>query len=161
MKERAFSIPNNSEEFLALGEYMSYASSIFFMEMLAMVKYLSAVACDLSRYSELPKKLWQVLGISIDWIQNISFAFLKFSTIYEAGQLDAEEKLVNMVIRLNHDLDTFPASLECLNYIDDIDKLVEYRFVIQKINFVQELLQYLIHYLFLFICSTLIHFKNK
>ncbi|VVC38423.1 Dynein heavy chain, coiled coil stalk,P-loop containing nucleoside triphosphate hydrolase,Dynein heavy [Cinara cedri] len=128
--KRAFTIPKNTEEFLALGEYMAYASSTFFMEMLATVKYLSAVACDISRYGVLPQKLWQMLGTSIEWIQNVSFVFLKYSTIYESGQLDAEEKLLNMTIRLNRDLDTFPTTFECLDYIDDIDKLDEYRFYI-------------------------------
>lgn len=136
MVARAISVPKNSEEFLALGEYMAYASSQFFMEMISTIKDLSTVACNLSLYGVLPTKLWRVLETSIELVQNMSFVFLKYSTVYEAGQIYADEKLAGMIVKLNHDLDTFAATLECLDNIDDINKLVEYRFVMQEIYFI-------------------------
>lgn len=133
MVSRAFSKPKNSEEFLALGDYMLYANTTFMQEMIQTVKDLSSVACNVSQYAVLPKELWNAHTTSIQWIQNISSTFLKYSTLYEVGKSNAEESLANVISTLNYDLDAFAPNLMFLNRIDDIEKLYEYKLVILNI----------------------------
>lgn len=133
MVSRAVSKPKDSEEFLALGDYMLYASTAFVKEMTQTVKDLTAVACDVSRYAVLPKEFWEVHASAVKWIQNISPIFFKYSTIYEAGKSNAEETLAKVISTLNYDLDAFAPNLTFLDRIDDIDKLYEYKLVMQNI----------------------------
>lgn len=135
MVSRAVSKPKNSEEFLALGDYMLYASTTFMNEMIEMVKDLTVVACDMSRYAVLPKEFWETHASAIRWIQNISPVFFKYSTIYEAGKSNAEETLAKVISTLNYDLDAFAPNLTFLDRIDDVDKLYEYKLVISNYVF--------------------------
>lgn len=133
MVSRAVSKPKNSEEFLALGDYMLYASTTFMNEMTETVKDLTVVACDMSRYAVLPKEFWETHASAIKWIQNISPVFFKYSTIYEAGKSNAEETLAKVISTLNYDLDAFAPNLTFLDRIDDVDKLYEYKLVISNL----------------------------
>lgn len=135
MVSRAISKPKNSEEFLALGDYMLYASTTFMKEMTQEVKDLTEVACKLSQYAELPKEFWEAHASTIKWIQNISPVFFKYSTIYEAGKSNAEETLSRVISKLNYDLDAFAPNLTFLDRVDDVDKLYEYKLVIKKTVF--------------------------
>lgn len=130
MVSRAFSKPKNSKEFLDLGDYMLHATTTFMQEMIETVKYLSAVACDLSLYAVLPKELWKAHASSVAWIQKSSHIFIRYSTIYEAGKSKGEENLGKTISKLIYDLDTFEPSLTFLDRIDDINKLYEYKLVI-------------------------------
>jgi len=132
MVSRAVSKPRNSEEFLALGDYMLYASTTFMKEMTREVKDLTVVVCNLSQYAELPKEFWEAHASSIKWIQNISPVFFKYSTIYEAGKSNAEETLARVISTLNYGLDAFAPNLTFLDRIDDVDKLYEYKLVMRK-----------------------------
>lgn len=129
MVSRAFTNPKNSEEFLALGDYMLYASTQFMQEMIQTVKNLSSIACNISQYTVLPKKFWDAHLSSLRWIQNIQSVFLRYSTLYETGKFNAEETLAKVIEKLNHDLDTFSPNLIFLNCIDDVNKLNEYKLV--------------------------------
>lgn len=129
MVSRVISKPKNSEEFLALGDYMLYASTTFMQEMTQEVKDLTMVACNLSQYAMLPKEFWDTHTSSIKWIQNISPIFFKYSTIYEAGKSNAEEMLAKVISTLNYDLDAFAPNLTFLDCIDDVNKLYEYKLV--------------------------------
>lgn len=129
MISHAFKQPKNSEEFLAIGEYMLYASTTFMQDMIRTVKNLSQVACDLSQYIVLPTKLWDAFAISVKWIQDISFVFMKYSTAYEAKKLIIEENLANVISKLTYDLDDFLPKLMFLDRIDDNNKLYEYKLV--------------------------------
>lgn len=129
MISRAFSTPKNTEEFLALGDYMLYANTTFMQEMIERVKVLSAVACDTSRYVVLPEEFWSAHAASVRRIQDITPVFFKFSTLFEAGKLTAEETLARIIGTLNYDLDVFSPNLAFLDRIDDIEKLYEYKLV--------------------------------
>lgn len=133
MVSRAFSKPKNSEEFLALGDYMLYANTTFMEEMIQTVKDLSKVACNVSQYAVLPKEFWNAHTSSIQWIQNITSIFLKYSTLYEVGKSNAEENLAKVISTLNYELDAFAPNLMFLDRIDDIEKLYEYKLVIENI----------------------------
>lgn len=130
MVSRAISKPKNSEEFLALGDYMLYASTTFIVEMTQIVKDLTVIACNISQYAVLPKEFWEAHASAIKWIQNISPVFFKYSTIYEVGKSNAEETLANVISKLNYDLDAFAPNLTFLDRIDDVNKLYEYKLVI-------------------------------
>lgn len=129
MVSRAISKPKNSEEFLALGDYMLYASTTFMQEMIQEVKDLTVVACNISQYAVLPQEFWDTHTSSIKWIQNISPIFFKYSTIYEAGKSNAEETLSKVISTLNYNLDAFAPNLTFLDRIDDVNKLYEYKLV--------------------------------
>lgn len=130
MVVRAFSETKTSKEFLDLGDYMLYATTTFMQEMIETVKYLSAVACDLSQYTVLPKELWEAHATSVAWIQKSSHIFIKYSSIYEAGKSRGEKNLGKIINKLIYDLDTFEPRLTFLDRIDDINKLYEYKLVI-------------------------------
>lgn len=132
MVTRAITKPKNSEEFLALGDYMLYASTTFMEEMTETVKDLTVVACNISQYAVLPKEFWDAHASTIKWIQNISPIFFKYSTIYEAGKSNAEETLGKVISTLNYDLDAFAPNLTFLDRIDDVNKLYEYKLVTLK-----------------------------
>lgn len=129
MVSRAFTVPTNSEEFLAIGDYMLYASTTFMQDMIRRVKDLSVVACNISQYAELPTELWDACATSIQWIQDISFVFMKYSTTYESRKLVAEETLAKVISTLIYDLDDFLPNLMFLDRIDDNNKLYEYKLV--------------------------------
>lgn len=131
---RAISKPKNSEEFLALGDYMLYANTTFMEEMIQEVKDLTVFVCNLSQYAKLPKELWEAHASTIKWIQNISPVFFKYSTIYEAGKSNAEETLARVISTLNYDLDAFAPNLTFLDRIDDVNRLYEYKLVLYKEN---------------------------
>ena len=128
--ERAFTKPKNSKEFLDLGDYMLYATTKFMQEMIATVKYLSAVACNLSEYTILSKEVWELHASSVSWIQKSSHIFIRYSTIYEAGKSKGEENMGKTISTLIYDLDTFEPNLTFLNRIDDINKIYDYKLVI-------------------------------
>ncbi|XP_025190774.1 dynein heavy chain 7, axonemal [Melanaphis sacchari] len=134
MVSRAVSKPKNSEEFLALGDYMLYASTTFMKEMIDTVKELTIVACNISQYAVLPKEFWETHASAIKWIQNISPVFFKYSTIYEAGKSNAEETLAKVISTLNYDLDAFAPSLTFLDRIDDVNKLYEYKLFVNTLQ---------------------------
>lgn len=129
MVSRAISKPKNSEEFLALGDYMLYASTTFMKEMTQTVKDLTVVACNISQYAVLPKEFWEAHASAVKWIQNISPVFVKYSIIYEAGKSNAEETLAKVISKLNYDLDAFAPNLTFLDRIDDVEKLYDYKLV--------------------------------
>lgn len=129
MVSRAVSKPKNSEEFLALGNYMLHASTTFMTEMTRTVKDLTVVACNMSQYTVLPKEFWDAHASAVKWIQNISPVFFKYSTIYEAGKSNAEETLAREISTLNYDLDAFAPNLTFLDRIDDVNKLYDYKLV--------------------------------
>jgi len=133
MVSRAYAEPKNSEEFLALGDYMLYANTTFMQEMIQTVKDLSSDAYNVSRYAVLPRDFWKALTASIKWIQDVTPIFLKYSTIYYVGKTNAEETLVNVISKLNNDLEKFAPSLKLLNRIDDISKLDEYKLVTRNV----------------------------
>lgn len=135
MVSHAFIKPKNSEEFLAIGDYMLYASTTFMQEMIRTVKNLSAVACNLSQYTVLPEKLWNAYTISVKWIQDVSFVFMKYSTAYEAKKLIIDETLTNVISKLIYDLDDFLPKLMFLDRIDDNNKLYDYKLVMKKLFF--------------------------
>lgn len=139
---RAFTKPKNSEEFLALGDYMLYVSTKFMQEMTQTVKDLSSVACNISQYAVLPKEFWDAHISSLKWIQNIPSVFLKYSTLYETGKFNAEETLAKVIGKLNHDLDSFSPNLVFLNRIDDVNKLYEYKLVMWNIIYTYYLHKY-------------------
>lgn len=130
MVQHAFTEPKNSKEFLDLGDYMLYATTTFMQEMISTVKYLSAVACDLSMYTILSREVWKAHASSVSWIQKSSHVFIKYSTIYEAGKSKGEENMGKTISKLIYDLDTFEPNLTFLDRIDDINKLYEYKLVI-------------------------------
>lgn len=130
MVSRAISKPKNSEEFLALGDYMLYASTAFMTEMTQTTKELTVIACNISQYAVLPKEFWEAHASAIKWIQNISPVFFKYSTIYEVGKSNAEETLAKVISTLNYDLDAFAPNLTFLDRIDDVEKLYEYKLVV-------------------------------
>lgn len=134
MVSRAISKPKNSEEFLALGDYMLYASTAFMTEMTQTTKELTVIACNISQYAVLPKEFWEAHASAIKWIQNISPVFFKYSTIYEAGKSNAEETLAKVISTLNYDLDEFAPNLTFLDRIDDVEKLYEYKLVLGTIT---------------------------
>lgn len=129
MVSRAFSKPKNSEELIATGEYMLYASTKFMQDMTQTVRDLSAITCDLSRYTALPKENWIAHAASIRWIRNIKSIFFKYSTSYEALKSQADEILSKTIVTLNYDLDAFAPNLTVFDRFDDIDKLYEYKLV--------------------------------
>ncbi|VVC44482.1 Dynein heavy chain, domain-2,Dynein heavy chain domain,Dynein heavy chain, P-loop containing D4 domain,P- [Cinara cedri] len=134
MVSRAISKPKNSEEFLALGDYMLYASTTFMTEMTQTVKDLTVVACNISQYAVLPREFWEVHASAIKWIQNISPVFVKYSIIYEAGKSNAEETLTKVISKLNYDLDAFAPNLTFLDHIDDVNKLYEYKLFVNTLQ---------------------------
>lgn len=129
MISRAFSTPKNTEEFLALGDYMLHANTAFMRQMIEKVKILSAVACNTSWYAAPREELWRAHAASIRQIQDVTPVFFKFSTLFEAGKLTAEETLARAVGTLNRDLDVFSPNLTFLDRIDDVEKLYEYKLV--------------------------------
>lgn len=132
MVSRAFSEPKNSEEFLALSDYMLYANTTFMQEMIQTVKDLSLVACNISQYTVLPQDFWKALTTSIMWIQDVTPIFFKYSTIYDIGKTRAEETLTNVINKFIYDLDKFAPYLVFLDRIDDINKIHDYKLVIKR-----------------------------
>lgn len=160
MVSRAFSKPKNSEEFLALGNYMLYANTTFMQEMIQTVKDLSNVACNTSQYAVLPKEFWNAHTSSIQWIQNITSTFSKYSTLYEVGKSNAEENLAKVISTLNYELDAFAPNLMFLDRIDDIEKLYEYKLVIEN-NILKFFLLQFIVIIFLFVVHWYVAKKNR
>ncbi|XP_050526602.1 dynein axonemal heavy chain 12 isoform X2 [Daktulosphaira vitifoliae] len=134
MVSRAVSQPKDTKEFLDLGQYMLYVSTTFMSEMTSTVKQITSVACDISRYTHLPKEFWDAHISAIQWIQNIAPVFLKYGSMYEAGKSNREENLAKVISQLNYDLDAFTPHLTFLDRIDDTNKLYEYILYINTLN---------------------------
>lgn len=98
------------------------------------VRNLTVVACDVMRYSELPKKFWHAHTVSTKWIQNVRSIVFKHSTLYETGKSNAEETLIKAINALNDELNRFVPNLTFLDRIDDIEKLNEYKLVMYRQN---------------------------
>lgn len=130
MVSKAFTKPVDSEEFLALGDYMLYASTTFMQEMTQNVKDLTVVTSGISAFTVLPKEYWDAHTASVIWIQNIGPIFVKYSTLHETGKSNREETLARVISKLTYELDTFEPNLIFLDRIDDVDKLYEYKLVI-------------------------------
>lgn len=160
MVAKAFSKPKNSEEFLAIGDYMLYANTTFMQEMIQTVKDLSKIACNVSHYAMLPEEFWNAHTSSIQWIQNITSTFLKYSTLYEVGKTNAEENLANVISTLNYELDAFAPNLVFLDRIDNIEKLYEYKLVIEN-KYTRIYLITILIYFFFFVVYWYIAEKNR
>lgn len=130
MVTRAFTKSIDSEELIALGKYMVYVSTTFIQEMTQSVRNLTVVACDILRFTELPKQFWHAQIVSTKWIQNVGSVIFRHSTLYETGKSNAEETLAKAIDALNDELQRFVPNLKCLDRIDDIEKLNEYKLVI-------------------------------
>lgn len=129
MVTKAYSKPSDSEELLALGQYMVYVSTTFVEEMSQTIRDLTVVACDISRFATLPKKFWHAQTASIRWIQNIGLVIFKHSTLHETGKQNADEALKKAIDELNDELNRFEPNLTFLDRMDDIGKLDEYKLV--------------------------------
>lgn len=130
MVTKAFAKPIDSEELIALGKYMVYVSTTFLQEMTQTVRNLSVVACDILRFTELPKQFWHAHTVSTKWIQNVGLVVFRHSTLYETGKFNAEKTLAKAIDALNDKLKRFVPNLSFLDRIDDIKKLNEYKQVI-------------------------------
>lgn len=137
MVSRAFSKTKDTEEFIALGNYMLYVSTKFMAKMKKTIKYLYGVACNISQFTVLPQMFWDAHASSMKWLRDVKPVFNEFSTLYEVGKSNAEVALTQEIVDLNYDLLLFEPNLKFFNYIDQINKLYEYKIVsaLKKIVF--------------------------
>lgn len=126
MVARAFTKTKDTEEFIALGDYMLYVSTSFMAEMTRTIKYLSGVACNISQYAQLPQILWDAQASSMKWLKDVKPIFVEYSTMYEVEKSNAEMALSKAISALNYDIRVFEPNLIFLNYIDQMEKIYEY-----------------------------------
>ncbi|KAL9909718.1 dynein heavy chain at 62B [Glossina fuscipes fuscipes] len=137
IKDRALEIPKTTEELLANAEYMIYVKKEKLFELRDRIQHCLAVGTNLVELTEMTQYHFNLTIKTINWLQDINEICDSNASQQENYKYLFEEHLLEVIQKLNADIDEIIPKTTIINDMSDPDKFKEYYIILQ--NFIDQL----------------------
>uniref|UniRef100_A0A1B0AXU3 AAA+ ATPase domain-containing protein n=1 Tax=Glossina palpalis gambiensis TaxID=67801 RepID=A0A1B0AXU3_9MUSC len=137
IKDRALEIPKTTEELLANAEYMIYVKKEKLFELRDRIQHCLAVGTNLVELTEMTQYHFNLTIKTINWLQDINEICDSNASQQENYKYLFEEHLLEVIQKLNADIEEIIPKTTIINDMSDPDKFKEYYIILQ--NFIDQL----------------------
>ncbi|XP_015126095.2 dynein heavy chain 12, axonemal [Diachasma alloeum] len=126
LKKKALDIPPETKEFLELGEYMLYATTILLNELREKINLSLYMMATLLEMTSLDQDHIELNNDTVNWMNRIKPVFEQNSSIFEQKKFELEERLQGRIAALNSQVEAMFPRLTILDDMDDATQIRPY-----------------------------------